>query len=331
MQLPTQFYMAVLYTIITTVLGSQAIYYGYIYPRSQYKRLLKVETPTKAGQVEKLSDAEQSHQFDDFSRGTGRSSPIPLPVHLPSIFTGREELFYQSARSLSKSHTPTAGSIIAQRMSPTSPFLDSTEKNLLSPDVATQSDPSLKIKSTLSVVSTLTFLGVINLHKSLEKIINPLVSNPRQQFVVYVGRKLLQVSGDQLMENGASRTSSIGTFFGWAMAVIYLGGRMPQIFLNIRRGHAEGLNPLMFLFALIGNATYVASILVRSLDWSTIGPNLPWLVDAGGCVLLDFFYTGVDAAKTNNVLSERMKKRRYYLNITRKAGNVWNMKGFEDS
>lgn len=55
----------------------------------------QVETPTKAGQVEKLSDAEQSHQFDDFSRGTGRSSPIPLPVHLPSIFTGREELFYQ--------------------------------------------------------------------------------------------------------------------------------------------------------------------------------------------------------------------------------------------
>lgn len=34
-----------LYTIITTVLGSQAIYYGYIYPRSQYKRLLKVQIP----------------------------------------------------------------------------------------------------------------------------------------------------------------------------------------------------------------------------------------------------------------------------------------------
>lgn len=55
----------------------------------------QVETPTKAGQVEKGSDAEQSHQFDDFSRGTGLSSPIPLPVHLPSIYTGREELFYQ--------------------------------------------------------------------------------------------------------------------------------------------------------------------------------------------------------------------------------------------
>lgn len=39
------------------------------------------------------------------------------------------------------------------------------------------------------------------------------------------------------MENGASGTSSIGTFFGWAMAVIYLGGRMPQIFLNVSYIH----------------------------------------------------------------------------------------------
>nr|CAD1829007.1 unnamed protein product [Ananas comosus var. bracteatus] len=51
----------------------------------------------------------------------------------------------------------------------------------------------------------------------------------------------------------------------------------------------QGLNPLMFTFALIGNATYVGSILVNSLDWNKIRPNLPWIVDAGGCVLLDSF------------------------------------------
>ncbi|CAI8613742.1 unnamed protein product [Vicia faba] len=289
--LPTQLYMAVLYTFVTVALGSQSIYYGYIYPQSQYKRQLKVETPTKAGHVEKVSDAEQRHEFDDFSRGVDPSSPIPLPAHLPSISTGRE-LFYQSARSLTKTHTPTSGSILAQRMTPNSPFMDSMKENLLGSAFARQSAPSLKIKSTLCLVSTLSFFGVINLYKSLDKGINPMVSNPRQQFVVYVGRKLfqqLQVSGDQLLENGASGNNSIGTFLGWAMTFLYLSGRMPQIWLNIRRGHAEGLNPLMFLFALIGNATYVASILVSSLNWSNIRPNLPWLVDAGGCVLLDFF------------------------------------------
>ncbi|KAF5201261.1 PQ-loop repeat family protein / transmembrane family protein, partial [Thalictrum thalictroides] len=55
----------------------------------------------------------------------------------------------------------------------------------------------------------------------------------------------------------------------------------------IRRGNVEGLSPLMFIFALVGNMTYVASILVSSLQWSKISANLPWLVDAGGCVLLD--------------------------------------------
>ncbi|XP_047172153.1 probable vacuolar amino acid transporter YPQ1 [Vigna umbellata] len=98
----------------------------------------------------------------------------------------------------------------------------------------------------------------------------------------------LQVGDDQLLKTDVSGSSSIGTFLGWAMTFVYLGGRLPQICLNIRRGHVEGLNPLMFMFAVLGNSTYVASILVISLDWSKIKPNLPWLVDAGGCVLLDF-------------------------------------------
>ncbi|KAE9599696.1 hypothetical protein Lalb_Chr14g0365111 [Lupinus albus] len=299
--LPTQLYMAVLYTIITVVLGAQSIYYGHIYPQLKYKRQIKhskheqVETPTNVGQSnsgeKKASDGEEKNGFDDYNGGTGRSSPIPFPAHPRGISTGRE-LFYQSARYLSKSHTPTAGSLLAQRMIPSSPTLDSIQENLLGSAAATQSAPALKIKNTLCLVSILTILGGINMLQSLDRTTNHMVSNPRQESVIYVGRKLfqvLQVGSDQLTENGASGGSSIGTFLGWIMTFIYLGGRLPQICLNIRRGHAEGLNPLMFLFALIGNATYVASILMISLDWSKLQPNLPWLVDSGGCVLLDFF------------------------------------------
>lgn len=54
----------------------------------------QVETQTKVGQVEKVSDAEKSNEFDDFNRGTGLSSPIPLPAHSLRISTGRE-LFYR--------------------------------------------------------------------------------------------------------------------------------------------------------------------------------------------------------------------------------------------
>ncbi|KAA3461197.1 PQ-loop repeat family protein/transmembrane family protein isoform 5 [Gossypium australe] len=35
------------------------------------------------------------------------------------------------------------------------------------------------------------------------------------------------------------------------------------------------------------NATYVASILVRTSEWENIKPNMPWLLDAAVCVALD--------------------------------------------
>lgn len=45
----------------------------------------------------------------------------------------------------------------------------------------------------------------------------------------------------------------------------------------------------MFIFALVANATYVGSILVRTTEWDSIKANLPWLLDAIVCVLLDLF------------------------------------------
>ncbi|KAL0360733.1 UNVERIFIED_CONTAM: hypothetical protein Sradi_3757800 [Sesamum radiatum] len=73
-----------------------------------------------------------------------------------------------------------------------------------------------------------------------------------------------------------------GEWLGWLMAAIYMGGRIPQIWLN-------GLNPLMFVFALVANATYTGSILVRTTEWRMIKANMPWLLDAIACVGLDLF------------------------------------------
>ncbi|KAL1314178.1 hypothetical protein HN51_040957 [Arachis hypogaea] len=286
--LPTQLYMAVLYTIITIALGSQTIYYEHIYHGQKYKRQHEPETPEifrrSDSAEQKASDAEHSDEYDDFSDGAKMSSPIPFPGQPQSP---NSELFYQSARYLSKSFTPTAGSVLAQRASPTSSYVGSIHEGLLGSAAIRQSAPAIKIKSTFCLVSTLTFLGAIKFLQSLDRRIDPLISSPRQEVVIYVGRKLFQVGGEQMLEEGLA--GSLGTLLGWAMTLIYLGGRLPQICLNIRRGHAEGLNPLMFLFALMGNVTYVGSILVISLEWSRIKPNLPWLVDAGGCVLLDGF------------------------------------------
>ncbi|KAJ2990892.1 hypothetical protein NUW58_g2734 [Xylaria curta] len=51
-----------------------------------------------------------------------------------------------------------------------------------------------------------------------------------------------------------------GQIFGWLCAALYLGSRLPQLLLNFRRKSTEGVSVLFFLFACLGNLTYVLSI-----------------------------------------------------------------------
>lgn len=61
--------------------------------------------------------------------------------------------FNRSARSLSRSHTPTAGTFLVQRMSPTSHHSGiSIEQPLLGGQVSTQSVPSPNTKTMLCLV-----------------------------------------------------------------------------------------------------------------------------------------------------------------------------------
>ena len=51
-----------------------------------------------------------------------------------------------------------------------------------------------------------------------------------------------------------------GQIFGYLCAALYLGSRIPQLLLNYRRKSTEGVSMLFFLFACVGNLTYVLSI-----------------------------------------------------------------------
>ena len=102
-----------------------------------------------------------------------------------------------------------------------------------------------------------------------------------------------------------------GQFFGYICAVLYLGSRIPQLLLNYRRKSTEGLNALFFMFACIGNLTYVFSIFAFSPICSNhyhghwhesncepgeavqvygryILVNLSWLIGSAGTLFLDF-------------------------------------------
>lgn len=96
-----------------------------------------------------------------------------------------------------------------------------------------------------------------------------------------------------------------GQIFGYLCAVLYLGSRIPQILLNYRRKSTEGVSILFFLFACIGNLTYVLSILAyephcagkhgkcakgeaAGIYGRYILVNTSWLLGSMGTLLLDF-------------------------------------------
>ncbi|GAA5844793.1 hypothetical protein JCM11251_002279 [Rhodosporidiobolus azoricus] len=78
---------------------------------------------------------------------------------------------------------------------------------------------------------------------------------------------------------------------GWISAFLYLGSRLPQLALN-RKTKCAGLSLLMFAFAVCGNTTYVASILLTSTSSSHLIVNLPWIVGSAGTIFLDFIVLG---------------------------------------
>ncbi|USP73011.1 putative vacuolar amino acid transporter YPQ3 [Curvularia clavata] len=93
-----------------------------------------------------------------------------------------------------------------------------------------------------------------------------------------------------------------GQISGYVCAILYLGSRVPQLLLNYRRKSTEGISMLFFLFACLGNLTYVLSILVykpkcgghecrgsegRAEYGKYIAVNMSWLLGSFGTLLLD--------------------------------------------
>jgi hypothetical protein len=123
-----------------------------------------------------------------------------------------------------------------------------------------------------------------------------------------------------------------GQIFGYFCAVLYLGSRVPQLLLNYRRKSTDGVSMLFFLFACIGNLTYVLSIFAYEPICSGkhgkcvrgeageiygryIAVNASWLAGSLGTLFLDaaifaqfFLYReegvgSVEGAVENGVLS----------------------------
>ncbi|QSL66350.1 hypothetical protein MERGE_000728 [Pneumocystis wakefieldiae] len=73
----------------------------------------------------------------------------------------------------------------------------------------------------------------------------------------------------------------IGSFF-------YLLARIPQIIKNYKNKSTDGLSPLFFAFTVLGNLTYLVSILLIDISRKYILINLPWLLSSFGTLFMDF-------------------------------------------
>lgn len=79
-----------------------------------------------------------------------------------------------------------------------------------------------------------------------------------------------------------------GSIIGWISAILYLASRVPQIVKNIQRRSTEGLSPLMFTMAVMGNLTYSISIFMFSQEPAYLLERLPWVVGSLGTLFFDF-------------------------------------------
>lgn len=118
-----------------------------------------------------------------------------------------------------------------------------------------------------------------------------------------------------------------GQIFGYFCAALYILSRIPQLILNYRRKSTDGLSMLFFLFACLGNITYVLSIVAYEPKCSEdecapgeasriygryILVNLSWLAGSTVTLLLDFgvftqyfMYNKDEAPEANDdILSE---------------------------
>lgn len=317
--LPTQFYMAVLYTLTTLVLVGQTIYYDHLMRRIQRDFPPKTQESNAFPEVMKVADVEALQKSGsivhikamDKDNETTKIPSQTTSINVPHLgYSPGRDLYYMSARSLASSHVPTAGSYgVGSRGGSGSGYVSSyllphEDYTTISTDpipigshpvtaarsasyasnlLRTVTSSGVLLVGSLGVSSTFrrstlgSFMGVTSTMQSSRSLLHIHSVVDRS----YQPRFRFGLLGDNI--------SPTGEVFGWIMAAIYMGGRLPQIWLNIKRGTVEGLNPLMFMFALIGNITYVGSIVVRSMEWTHLKPNLPWLVDAAVCVLLDVF------------------------------------------
>ncbi|KAF2743240.1 PQ-loop-domain-containing protein, partial [Sporormia fimetaria CBS 119925] len=275
--LPTMIILAVYYTLADIVLLGQCFWYkGFT---------LRDEVPKPDSDEEEPTASEESPLLH--TNGNGRENGH----HRPHIFDIERR---HSASSLRDRLIPVDGS----HLSPVTPLLRNssyTDSHLQHhhhhhhhhpsspPPPPTPTSALQTLLFNLSAILLVCLSGVLGWYLSSRR--HPTTPTPHTPLTY----------------------SLWGQISGYVCALLYLGSRIPQLLLNYRRKSTEGISMLFFLFACIGNAMYVLSILAYRpicfagdgsekecvgreagrMYWRYVGVNASWLLGSLGTLVLD--------------------------------------------
>lgn len=306
--LPTMIILAVYYTLADIVLLGQCFYYRGFNIRDE----LSPSPPSESNPVATgaLNDPESGNE--EAPAPTEQSSLLPKSNGHVQIQDGshigyntqNERRPISSTSAGGRRHSATSFRDILHHhvdgthLSPATPFID---PNVSSSNAALQRRRRRQISALKSCLFNLTAIILVCAAGIVGWYVSPASKSSRSD-----------------SDPEPLTMDPLGQFFGYLCAVFYLGSRLPQLLLNFRRKSTDGVSLLFFLFACIGNLTYVLSILAYSpvcqsvsyfsddLDVSGhrhrahcrpgeasalygryVLVNLSWLVGSAGTLLLD--------------------------------------------
>lgn len=101
---------------------------------------------------------------------------------------------------------------------------------------------------------------------------------------------------DDTMFSSSINKEALGVFLAWSCTCVYVASRCPQLYKNYKRKSVDGISPILFGCALVGNLTYTLSILT-SCDFvygdaksNFFVKELPYILGSSGTVVFDFLY-----------------------------------------
>ncbi|VEU23456.1 DEKNAAC104488, partial [Brettanomyces naardenensis] len=117
-------------------------------------------------------------------------------------------------------------------------------------------------------------------------IITAVLSNSDSAYAMPIGQKT------------KSKIPEMGYLVAWMCTLVYTSSRVPQLYKNYCRKSVDGISPLLFTFALLGNLTYSLSILTSTRmllakdKWAFLMDELPYILGSAGTIFFDLFYFG---------------------------------------